>query len=241
MADQPGGTAPAAWQELNAFVQSQMAAAQVPGVAVGILHQGEVLAAGFGVTNVDHPLPVTDTTLFQIGSITKTFTGTLIMRLVEEGKLDLDAPVRRYVPDFWVQDEDAAARVTLRHLLTHLAGWQGDYFLDTGSGDDALAKYVAAMADLPQNTPVGQHWSYNNAGFYLLGHVIERVTGQSFEQVLQTMVLEPLGAGVSGTHRRDDPPLCRRSLCDTGRTDGDAPLAVGAGGTACGWADHPCP
>ncbi len=182
-----------AWVELTQFAQSRIEATQVPGVAVGVLHQGKVMAVGFGVTNVEHPLPVTDTTLFQIGSITKTFTGTLAMRLVEEGKLDLDAPVRRYVPDFRVVDADASAQVTIRQLLTHMGGWEGDFFLDTGPGDDALAKYVAAMAELPQNVAPGCHWSYNNAGFGLLGYVIARVTGQSFEAALKTMVLEPLG------------------------------------------------
>lgn len=193
MTEQPASTSTSPWQALTAFVQRQMADTQVPGVAFGVFHAGEVQAAGLGVTNVDHPLPVTDTTLFQIGSITKTFTGTLAMRLVEEGKLDLDAPVRRYVQDFGVMDADAAAQVTIRQLMTHLAGWQGDFFLDTGSGDDALAKYVAAMTDLPQNTPPGQHWSYNNAGFTLLGYVIEQVTGRSYEEALKALVLEPLG------------------------------------------------
>ena len=73
---------------------------EIPGVVVGILHNGEIHAAGLGVTNVEHPLDVTDETLFQIGSITKTFTGTAIMRLVEMGKIDLDATVRTYLPDF---------------------------------------------------------------------------------------------------------------------------------------------
>lgn len=183
----------AAWSALTDFTGRQQAKHQVPGVVLGVLHHGEVSAQGFGVTNVDHPLPVTDTTLYQIGSITKTLTGTLIMQLVEEGKLDLDAPVRRYVPDFRVADEAAAANATLRHLLTHLSGWEGDLFLETGSGDDALARYVAMMAEQTQLAPQGRYWSYNNAGFAVLGYVVERVLGVTFETALRTRLLEPLG------------------------------------------------
>ncbi len=178
---------------LAEFVAKVMKEKGVPGVAVGIVHKGETATAGFGVTNVDHPLPVTDETLFQIGSITKTFTGTAIMRLVEMGKLDLGATVQTYLPDFKVADETAASRVTIRHLLTHLGGWAGDFFHDTGAGDDALAKYVADMANLEQLAPLGTVWSYNNAGFSLAGYIIELVTGKSYQDVLKELIFEPLG------------------------------------------------
>ena len=79
----------------------------VPGVAVGILHGEDTLTKGLGVTNVDHPLPVDETTLFQIGSITKTFVGTLTMQLVEAGKIELDAPIWTYLPEFKVKDREA--------------------------------------------------------------------------------------------------------------------------------------
>jgi CubicO group peptidase (beta-lactamase class C family) len=180
------------WETLVEFVGKQQAASRVPGIAAGIFYNGKVQAQGFGVTNVNHPLAVTDDTLFQIGSITKTFTGTLIMRLVEEGKLELDTLVRSYLPDFRVADADVSARVTLRHLMTHIGGWEGDLFLDTGPGDDALADYVAAMAEQAQLAPLAEHWSYNNSGFALLGHLIERVTGKHYEQVLKDELLEPL-------------------------------------------------
>lgn len=183
----------ASWERLVEFVTRTMQETRVPGVALGVLHAGETTTAGFGVTNVDHPLPVTDETLFQIGSITKTFTGTAIMRLVEMDKLRLDATVRSYLPDFKLRDETAAAQVTIRHLLTHMGGWAGDYFDDTGVGDDALARYVAAMADLEQLAPLGTVWSYNNAGFCLAGYLIEVVTGQSYQAALKELVLEPLG------------------------------------------------
>ena len=182
---------------LGEQVMEAMEPLHVPGVAVGILHDGQEHVAGFGVTNVEHPLPVTPDTLFQIGSITKTFTGALAMRLVEMGRLDLDAPIRAYLPGLRLSDESAAARVTMRHLLTHTGGWVGDYFNDFGYGDDALAKMTTKLADLPQLTPLGEIWSYNNAGFYLAGRVIEMVTGKSFEAAMRELVLDPLGLSLS--------------------------------------------
>jgi len=134
-------------------IKGSMSELNVPGVAVGIMHGEETFTAGLGVTSVDHPLPVDDSTLFQIGSITKTFVGTLAMRLVETGKIELDAPIRSYLPGFRVQDEGASEGATMRHLLTHTAGWVGDWFPeDLGHGDDAVARYVESMAETPQLT-----------------------------------------------------------------------------------------
>ena len=166
---------------------------KVPGVAIGIVCEGREFMKGFGVTNVRHPLPVDEKTLFQIGSTTKTFTATAVMRLVEDGKLALDEPIRTYLPDFTMRDPEVTARLTMRHLLTHTGGWDGDFFPDTGNGDDALARYVKLMADLPQRTPLGTILSYNNAGFSLAGRVIEVVTGKTYEAALKELVLEPLG------------------------------------------------
>ena len=184
---------PSRWDQLCAFTEESRLQHDVPGVVLGILHSGEIKIAGFGVTNVEHPLEVTGQTLFQVGSISKTFTGTLIMKMVENGEIDLDATVRSYLPDFRVADEEASEKVTIRHLLTHTSGWSGDFFLNTGPGDDAAAKYVSEMAGLEQLAPIGQVWSYNNAGFVLLGHVIEVISGKSYQEALREAILEPLG------------------------------------------------
>ena len=181
------------FEQLGSYITDAMQQYHVPGVAVGVQHEGREYTAGFGVTNVKHPLPVNGDTLFQIGSTTKTFTATTAMRLVELSKLDLDMPVRHYLPDFRMADPDVTARVTTRHLLTHVGGWLGDYFDDLGNGDDALALYVARMAELPQLTPLGTVWSYNNAAFSLAGRVIEAVSGQTYEAALTELVLKPLG------------------------------------------------
>ncbi|MBT9165581.1 MAG: D-alanyl-D-alanine carboxypeptidase [Chloroflexi bacterium] len=178
-------------------VVNSMGRFPVPGVTVGILHEDKEHIAGFGVTSIEHPLPVTADTLFQIGSNTKTYTATAIMRLVEMGKLELDAPLRTYLLDLRLADEAVTAQVTMRHLLTHTGGWVGDYFNDFGPGEDALAKMVGKLADLQQLTPLGEVWSYNNSGFYLAGRVIEAVTGKNFEAAMKELIFEPLGLSMS--------------------------------------------
>lgn len=190
-------SADATFSRLGEFTRETMDRLHVPGVAVGVLHDGREEAAGFGVTSVENPLPVTPDTLFQIGSITKTFTGTAAMRLVEQGKLDLDVPLRAYLPKLRLAGEGVAAGVTLRHLLTHTGGWVGDYFDDTGMGADALRRIVTRMARLPQLTPLGEVWSYNNAGYYLAGRVLEVATGKPYETVVQELVFDPLGMAMS--------------------------------------------
>ena len=166
---------------------------EVPGVAAAALANGQEHYAFHGVTSVENPLPVDDTTLFQFGSTGKTFTATAIMRLVESGRVALDAPVRTYVPELRLRDEGVAHRVTVLHLLNHTAGWAGDLMNVTGEGDDALERYVARMADLEQVSPLGATVSYNNASLSLAGRVIENVTGQVYEQAIRDLVLTPLG------------------------------------------------
>ncbi|MGH2617303.1 MAG: serine hydrolase domain-containing protein, partial [Thermomicrobiales bacterium] len=171
-----------------------MTATGTPGAALGILAEGREEHAAFGVESIDTQTPVTLDTLFQTGSVTKTVTGTAIMRLVELGTLDLDATVRTYLPEFRLESEDVAAQVTLRHLLTHSGGWWGDFFTDTGSDDDAIEQYVARwFPRLPQLFPLGEFVSYNNSGFTLLGRLIEVATGQTYRDAAREMVLGPLG------------------------------------------------
>ncbi len=181
------------FQVICAAAVEAMDRLHVPGVAIGIAYGDAEYTAGFGVTNIEHPLPVDAATLFQIGSTTKTVTATVAMRLVEQGRLDLDVPVRTYLPDLRLADEQVAANVTLRHLFNHTGGWAGDYFDDMGHGDDALAQIVTRLVALPQLTPLGTVWSYNNAGFYLAGRVLEIIAGKPYETITRQLVLEPLG------------------------------------------------
>lgn len=182
----------AAFDELDAKINAGMKAYAIPGVAVAVWAGGQEYVKGYGVTNVDHPMPVDGDTVFRIGSTTKTFTGTVMMRLVERGKVDLDSPVRRYIPDFAVADESASATVTVRQLLNHTAGWDGRNGQDFGRGDDAVALYVKAMTRLPQLTPPGTAFAYNNSGLVVAGRIIELVAGTTYESTVQRLLLDPL-------------------------------------------------
>ncbi|MCU7827235.1 serine hydrolase domain-containing protein [Kitasatospora sp. DSM 101779] len=178
---------------LEEFVEAQAKEFGIPGVAVGVWMDGRELTACHGVTSIDNPLPVDRETLFVLGSVTKTYTATAIMRLVEEGRVELDAPVRRYVPELRLPDEDAAARITLLSLLNHTAGLDTRMVFDSGDGDDALASEVAQMAEVALVGPVGGRASYSQLGYNLLGRVIENVTGETYEAAVAALVLEPAG------------------------------------------------
>jgi CubicO group peptidase (beta-lactamase class C family) len=179
--------------DLGAVVRAEAARWGIPGIAVGVWADGEVRRWAHGVANVETGQPVTSGTLFQIGSITKVFVATLVMRLVEEGKLALDAPLVEYLPDLVLADAEIRAGITVRHVLSHTGGLLGDYFPDQGWGDDALSRGVAGMAELPRVTALGGAWSYCNSGFYLAGLAIERVTGKPFETAMTELVFQPLG------------------------------------------------
>ena len=185
------------FRKISKRIVSEMRRLEVPGVAIGIWHKGREHLEGYGITSVEHPLPITPDTLFQTGSISKTFTGTLLMMLAEQGKVDLDAPVRKYIKDFNLQDKSVAKKVTIKHLLTHMGGWVGDYFNDFGNGEDALAKMVKDIAKLPQAQPLGKIWSYNNTGFNVASRIIETVTKKPYEQAVQEMLFNPLGLDMS--------------------------------------------
>lgn len=184
-------------EQLREVTEDAMAHFHVPGVAVGIINGADEIVGCYGITSVENPLPVTPDTLFQIGSTTKTITALTAMRLVEQGKLALDEPVRTYLPDLELADSDVTVGITLRHLLTHMGGFDGDYFADFGRGDDALARGVDSMKSLSQISGLGEVWSYCNAGFYIAGRMIEVVTGQSFEAAVRELVLDPIGMTMS--------------------------------------------
>lgn len=178
---------------LGDLVKDSMARWAVPGVAVGTLSPERIETWTFGVVALDTQFPVRSDTLFQIGSISKPFTATLLMALVERGDLGLDQPVTAYVPDLILADPEAPDKITTRHLLTHQAGFWGDWFADFGLGDMAIERFVAEYGRLPQLFEPGTHWAYNNCGYILAGLIAARVTGKTFEAALQELVIDPLG------------------------------------------------
>ena len=164
----------------------------VPGATVAVLVDGQVVAAAAGVTSRRTQVEVDTDTVFQIGSITKIWTTTLVMQLVDDGLLDLDQPLLDLLPELVIGDMDAAKALTTRHLLTHTAGFEGDIFTDTGRGDDAIEKYVATLTDLPQLFAPGETFSYNNTAFVLLGRLVEVLRGRPFDEVLVERIARPL-------------------------------------------------
>ncbi|GII75252.1 serine hydrolase [Sphaerisporangium rufum] len=172
---------------------------QVPGAQLGILRVGagglddELVETAHGVLNVRTGAPAGTRSLFQIGSITKVWTATLAMALVDEGLLALDAPVADVLPELRLAGPEVTKSVTLRHLLDHTSGIDGDVFTDTGRGDDCLEKYVELLGEAGQNHPVGATFSYCNSGYSLIGRMIEKVTGQTWDQALRDRLCVPLG------------------------------------------------
>jgi CubicO group peptidase (beta-lactamase class C family) len=172
---------------------------KVVGAAVGVLHNGEVTEAAAGVTNLNTGVEVTPDTVFQIGSMGKSWTATVVMQMVDEGKLDLDVPIRTYLPEFKVSDPDVSAEVTLRHILPHTSGIDGDHFPETGRGDDCLEKYVETCADLKQTHPMGATMSYCNTGYSIMGRVIEVVDEKVWDQSMRDRMFAPLQMTRTGT------------------------------------------
>ena len=178
---------------LETLIYDQMNEWNVPGIAIGLKHGNQIEFGGYGVANMETGAPVAPETLFQIGSISKIFTATLVMTLVEREGLDLDARVVDLLPEFRVADADATQKILVRHLLTHRSGFYGDRFDPHGEGDDALARAVAAMSDLKQQTRPGDLWTYCNAGWDVLGRIVEITLGTTFEDAMRTRVFEPMG------------------------------------------------
>jgi len=166
----------------------------VPGAAVAVLADGEVIENAAGTINTATGVEATTDSVFQIGSITKVWVATLVMQLVDEGKVRLDTPVRRYLPDLRLADESAAASLTVRHLLTHTGGFEGDLF-DVTSGDDTAVKRFVDEA-LPEGRQVfapGEQFSYNNAAFVVLGRLVEVLRELPWANALRRHLIEPLG------------------------------------------------
>ena len=188
---------------LSDFVKNTTAKFKIPGVAVGVWADGKENYVCQGVTSVDNPLAIDVSTLFLLGSVTKTYTATALMCLVAQGRVELESPVRRYVPELLLADEGAAASVTVLNLLNHTAGLDWRVNVDSSEGEDALAREVARLSQSKQIAPPGTRASYSEAGYNLAGRVVEKVTGLTYERAVASLVLEPLGLSHSFFMRDD--------------------------------------
>lgn len=165
----------------------------VPGAALAVLHEGRLTEAVHGVLSRSTRVRVTPDSVFQIGSVTKILTATLVMQLVDEGLLELDAPIVSYLPDFRTKNAALSGLITARHLLLHTAGFEGDVFVDTGCGVDALELLMPALREAEQFSRPGKLYSYSNAGYCVLGRLVEVLLGSEFDRVLHDRIARPLG------------------------------------------------
>jgi CubicO group peptidase (beta-lactamase class C family) len=165
----------------------------VPGAAFGAARGDEIVTGAAGLLHRGTGYPVTPDSWFQVGSITKVFTATLVMQLVDDGLVDLDTPVGTYLEGFDVGDETANATITVRHLLSHTSGIDGDYFADFGRGLDACARYVASLSEVGMLYEPDTLFSYCNSGFSVLGLLLERLRGKDYDTILTERLLTPLG------------------------------------------------
>jgi len=172
------------------YVRAEMAKQHVPGLALLVSRGGDIVRAqGYGLANVELQVPVKPETIFQSGSVGKQFTATAVMMLVEEGKMALDDPLTKYIPDA----PNTWKLVTIRELLSHTAGFTDypeDFDMRKDYTEDQLLKIVEKI---PLAFSPGTSWSYSNLGYLTLGIVIHKVTGQFYGDFLQERIFHPLG------------------------------------------------
>ena len=206
------GTTPlrgAVEQELWPLVEALLATHEIAGLAVAVVREEEVVSRGFGVRSLDSGAPVTPETMFHLASVSKPFVATAIVSLasVDEPVLDLDAPITDWVPEFSLAD-GRAGEVTARGLLSHTSGlpdvpefgWN-----DPQLGDDALSEFARSLSGRRLQADPGTAYSYSNSGYELLGLVLSRVMGTTFEEAVRRQVLAPLGMRNSTFLRADVP------------------------------------
>lgn len=183
-----------ALEGFDQFLEKARADWQVPGLAVAIIKGDQVVyAKGFGFRDADEKLPVTDKTIFPIGSATKAFTTFVMGQLVDEGKLDLDKPVMNYLPEFRLYDTALTERITPRDLVTHRSGLPRHDLLWYGNTPRTREDMVRRLAYLPNNKDLRGAWQYNNLMFLTAGVLEERLTGKTWEENIRERILMPLG------------------------------------------------
>lgn len=181
---------PAPIAAVERYVRAELARQRIPGLSVAILRGDRlVLARGYGYANLEHHVRATDSTVYQLGSVTKQFTAAAVVMLAEQGRLGLDHPITRYLPE----GESVWRGVTIRHLLTHTAGipefgdtldWRRDY---------TETELVRLAATQPVEFVAGASWSYSSIGYALLGVIVHRVAGVHWGDFLRDRIFRPLG------------------------------------------------
>lgn len=176
---------------LDTLIVAELARTGTPGASVAVVVGGRLAyAKGFGVADVERGDPVTTETLFRVGSVTKMFTGALLAHLAEAGRIDLQAPISRYVPEL---AGERVGTVTAHQLLTHTAGWLDNAVPYGRMGEGALGEVMTEVGDTLFITEPGRVLSYSNPGYSMLGFVAERAGGKRYAALMDELVLQPVG------------------------------------------------
>lgn len=183
-------------KKIEDYIVSYLEEYKVPGASVALIHNGEVFYSNsWGVTGESEE-KITTNTPFTIGSISKSFTGLAIMRLINENSIELDDPIQKHIPWFTLDDKQAAAQITIKHLLTQTSGistYTGLTISDKESNDfNAIKSHAESLSDIKLTAPVGEKHQYSNANFLILGALIEEVTNQTYSEYMEQNVFQPL-------------------------------------------------
>src|SRR5690349_4795039 len=187
------GTAAETAAGIDRFLAETYSPAE-PGAAVLVMKDGQVLLRkGYGMANLELGVPIAPEMVFELGSVTKTFTATAIMMLAERGKLSIQDDLTRYLPDFPTHGK----KITLEHLLSHTSGVPNFTSLPDWVGKQRLDVSVEELIGLFRGKPLdfepGERYSYSNSGYALLGAVIEKVSGRTYEEFIEEEIFKPLG------------------------------------------------
>ncbi|MDD8010469.1 MAG: serine hydrolase [Acidobacteriota bacterium] len=184
----------AALEGFDQIAEDALKALKVTGAAMAVVKNDKVVyAKGFGYKDVENKIPATPDTIFAIGSSSKAFTVFALGRLVDEGKLEWQAPVRNYIPWFKLYDKEAGARLSVRDLVTHRSGLPRHDLLWYNNKTASREDLVRALAYLPPTADLREKWQYNNLMFLTAGYLLETLTGKPWEDAVRSLVFEPLG------------------------------------------------
>ena len=201
------GDFPGAVSVLDTIIRNNLKQQRIPGAAVALVHEGRVIFSrcyGYGDTGKE--VAITEDTYFMVGSLTKSFTALAVLKLIEQGKINPHADIRKYIPDFSIKNlYDGEVPITVNHLLTHTSGLMIDYYAHlTGEKKYSNADLLSQLRNEYLCFKPGSVSKYSNIGYRLLGMMIEQVTGERFESYLGKEVFEPLGLNKSSFGYTDD-------------------------------------
>ncbi|MEO1006375.1 MAG: serine hydrolase domain-containing protein, partial [Cyanobacteria bacterium J06638_38] len=171
---------------IDEYIQNIMTKKQIPGISVAVVKEGNpLLVKGYGIANLEHSVPATKKTVYEVASVGKTFTAFVVMMLVEAGVIELDRAIADYLDNL----PPAWHSVKIRHILSHQSGLPSytdveNYWQDIIRYELSQAEIIALVKDLPLKFQPGAYFSYDNTGYYLLGMMLEQITGKTYADLM---------------------------------------------------------